>query len=114
MPVASGARAPPNQMCWRAPLRPPHPAAARALAYMGLTAGTPLRELDVDSSRNVGTAYSSTVYFLGVPILLRGRAFGNLYLTEKQEGSFTQADQELVETSTVSFVHKVLGAWARH
>ena len=36
--------------------------------------------------------------FLGVPILLRGRAFGNLYLTEKQESSFTPADQELVET----------------
>jgi LPS-assembly protein len=28
-----------------------------------------VRELDVDGSRNVGTAYNSTVYFLGVPIL---------------------------------------------
>jgi LPS-assembly protein len=28
-----------------------------------------VRELDVDSSRNTGTAYNSTVYFLGVPIL---------------------------------------------
>ena len=36
--------------------------------------------------------------FLGVPILLRGRAFGNLYLTEKDFGPFTEADQELVET----------------
>ena len=36
--------------------------------------------------------------FLGVPILLRGRAFGNLYLTEKQTGPFTADDQELVET----------------
>ena len=36
--------------------------------------------------------------FLGVPILLRGRAFGNLYLTEKASGSFTAEDQELVET----------------
>jgi signal transduction histidine kinase len=36
--------------------------------------------------------------FLGVPILLRGRAFGNLYLAEKQSGSFTAEDQELVET----------------
>ena len=36
--------------------------------------------------------------FLGVPILLRGRAFGNLYLTEKHQGSFTAADQELIET----------------
>lgn len=36
--------------------------------------------------------------FLGVPILLRGRAFGNLYLTEKGSGPFTAEDQELVET----------------
>ena len=36
--------------------------------------------------------------FLGVPIVLRGRAFGNLYLTEKAEGHFTVEDQELVET----------------
>ena len=36
--------------------------------------------------------------FLGVPILLRGRAFGNLYLTEKEAGSFTAEDQGLVET----------------
>jgi signal transduction histidine kinase len=33
--------------------------------------------------------------FLGVPILLRGVAFGNLYLTEK-EGGFTEEDEELV------------------
>ena len=36
--------------------------------------------------------------FLGVPILLRGRAFGNLYLTEKVDGPFTGEDQALVET----------------
>ena len=36
--------------------------------------------------------------FLGVPIVLRGRAFGNLYLTEKRDGSFTAEDQQLVET----------------
>jgi signal transduction histidine kinase len=35
--------------------------------------------------------------FLGVPVLLRGVAFGNLYLTEKEEGaSFTEEDEELV------------------
>jgi LPS-assembly protein len=28
-----------------------------------------VRELDIDSSRNIGTAYSSTLYFLHVPIL---------------------------------------------
>jgi two-component system, NarL family, sensor histidine kinase DevS len=36
--------------------------------------------------------------FLGVPILLRGVAYGNLYLTEKTGGSeFTDDDQELVQ-----------------
>src|ERR671927_571762 len=35
--------------------------------------------------------------FLGVPILLRGVAYGNLYLTEKETGEdFTQEDEELV------------------
>ncbi len=36
--------------------------------------------------------------FLGVPIILRGRAYGNLYLTEKAGGAFTAEDQGLVET----------------
>jgi signal transduction histidine kinase len=36
--------------------------------------------------------------FLGVPILLRGVAYGNLYLTEKTGGdAFTEEDQELVQ-----------------
>jgi signal transduction histidine kinase len=36
--------------------------------------------------------------FLGVPILLRGVAYGNLYLTEKAGGEeFTEQDQELVQ-----------------
>jgi signal transduction histidine kinase len=35
--------------------------------------------------------------FLGVPVRLRGRAYGNLYLTEKAEGPFTAADQKIVE-----------------
>jgi two-component system, NarL family, sensor histidine kinase DevS len=35
--------------------------------------------------------------FLGVPILLRGTAYGNLYLTEKRDGEdFTLADEELL------------------
>src|SRR2546430_1626797 len=35
--------------------------------------------------------------FLGVPILLRGVAYGNLYLTEKQGGdAFSEEDEELV------------------
>lgn len=34
--------------------------------------------------------------FLGVPILVRGTSFGNLYLTDKEGGPFTAADEQLV------------------
>jgi signal transduction histidine kinase len=34
--------------------------------------------------------------FLGVPVLVRGRVFGNLYLTEKRHGSFTAEDEALL------------------
>jgi len=34
--------------------------------------------------------------FLGVPIIVRGQAYGNLYLTEKQGGDFDEADEEAV------------------
>lgn len=34
--------------------------------------------------------------FLGVPILVRGEAYGNLYLTEKEGGEFDEADEEAV------------------
>ncbi|HJU48183.1 MAG TPA: GAF domain-containing protein [Gaiellaceae bacterium] len=34
--------------------------------------------------------------FLGVPILIRGQPFGNLYLTEKSDGSFDQGDEDAV------------------
>ena len=33
--------------------------------------------------------------FLGVPVKLRGVAFGNLYLAEKRDGDFTDDDEEL-------------------
>jgi signal transduction histidine kinase len=35
--------------------------------------------------------------FLGVPIRLRGVAYGNLYLTEKNGGDFTEEDEELTQ-----------------
>src|SRR6266540_2042302 len=42
--------------------------------------------------------------FLGTPVLVRGEAWGNLYLTEKQEGAeFDETDEQLVV---------VLAAWA--
>lgn len=34
--------------------------------------------------------------FLGAPIVIRGEAFGNLYLTEKRGGDFDEADEQAV------------------
>ena len=40
--------------------------------------------------------HPSMTTFLGVPVLLRGVAYGNLYLTEKADGApFTEEDEEL-------------------
>jgi signal transduction histidine kinase len=41
--------------------------------------------------------------FLGVPILIRGEAWGNLYLTDKRGGQFDEADEEAAV---------LLAAWA--
>ena len=60
----------------------------------------PLRLADLSADpRSVGfPAHHPEMHtFLGVPILLRGRAFGNLYLTEKAGGQeFTAEDEEVV------------------
>jgi signal transduction histidine kinase len=34
--------------------------------------------------------------FLGVPVMIRGQAWGNLYLTEKADGEFDEADEEAI------------------
>lgn len=57
----------------------------------------PLRLHDIaDDPRSVGFPQNHPPMstFLGVPILLRGVAYGNLYLTEKEGGDFTQEDQD--------------------
>jgi signal transduction histidine kinase len=56
-----------------------------------------LRNL-ADDARSVGFPpnHPPMTSFLGVPILLRGIAYGNLYLTEKRGGDFTDADEEIV------------------
>jgi two-component system, NarL family, sensor histidine kinase DevS len=60
----------------------------------------PLRLHDLtEDPRSVGfpPGHPPMRSFLGVPILLRGVAYGNLYLTEKQNGEdFTHEDEELV------------------
>lgn len=44
--------------------------------------------------------------FLGMPVRIRGTVWGNLYLTEKMEGPFTAADEEMLEAlaRTAGFV----------
>jgi signal transduction histidine kinase len=61
----------------------------------------PLRLHDIaDDPRSVGFPRNHPPMrtFLGVPIVLRGVAYGNLYLTEKQGGAdFTRDDEELTQ-----------------
>ena len=77
---------------------PPH---GRGILGALITDASPLRlHAIADDPRSVGfpANHPPMGTFLGVPVLLRGTAYGNLYLTEKEDGSdFTQEDQELVE-----------------
>ncbi|HET7571921.1 MAG TPA: GAF domain-containing protein [Gaiellaceae bacterium] len=61
---------------------------------------TPLRLHDLgDDPRSVGfpPGHPPMRSFLGVPVALRGVAYGNLYLTEKEGGAdFTQEDEDAV------------------
>ena len=60
----------------------------------------PLRLRDIsDDPRSVGfpASHPTMRSFLGVPVLLRGVAYGNLYLTEKASGDFTEEDEEIVQ-----------------
>ncbi|MEA2253157.1 MAG: hypothetical protein QOJ82_801 [Solirubrobacteraceae bacterium] len=57
----------------------------------------PLRLSDVgEHARSYGfpLGHPPMHSFLGVPISIRGVAYGNLYLTEKAGGEFTQSDEE--------------------
>ncbi len=57
----------------------------------------PLRLSDVGShpqSFGFPLAHPPMTTFLGVPILIEGLAWGNLYLTEKARGEFTDDDEE--------------------
>jgi signal transduction histidine kinase len=60
---------------------------------------TPLRLADVGShpsSYGFPPGHPPMSTFLGVPIRIRGAAWGNLYLAEKAEGEFTDADEETI------------------
>jgi signal transduction histidine kinase len=76
---------------------PPH---GRGILGVLIREAEPLRLHDLaDDPRSVGFPpnHPPMRSFLGVPVMLRGVAYGNLYLTEKAEGDdFTDDDQELV------------------
>ncbi len=66
----------------------------------------PLRLADVGqhpSSYGFPAAHPVMRSFLGVPIQIRGQAWGNLYLTEKEDGEFSERDEEAAV---------ILGDWA--
>jgi len=57
----------------------------------------PLRMTDVgESPASYGfpAGHPRMKSFLGVPIVIRGEAWGNLYLTEKKSGEFTEDDEQ--------------------
>jgi signal transduction histidine kinase len=75
---------------------PPH---GRGILGVLITDSRPLRLHDLtEDPRSVGfpPGHPPMHSFLGVPIVLRGVAYGNLYLTEKEGGDFTEEDEELV------------------
>jgi signal transduction histidine kinase len=76
---------------------PPH---GRGILGVLIRDATPLRLHDIaEDPRSVGFPpnHPPMRSFLGVPVMLRGVAYGNLYLTEKEGGEdFTDEDQELV------------------
>src|SRR5436190_14172071 len=76
---------------------PPH---GRGILGVLIREAEPLRLRDLsEDPRSVGfpPGHPPMRSFLGVPILLRAVAYGNLYLTEKEDGSdFTAEDEEIV------------------
>lgn len=63
--------------------------------------GKPLRLREIsDHPRSYGFPehHPPMRAFLGVPIMVRGRIFGRLYLTEKFEGEFTKDDERIALT----------------
>jgi signal transduction histidine kinase len=75
---------------------PPH---GRGILGVLIRDARPLRLHDLTQDpRSVGfpPGHPPMHSFLGVPIVLRGVSFGNLYLTEKEGGDFTDEDEDLV------------------
>jgi signal transduction histidine kinase len=72
----------------------------------------PLRVVDVGqhpSSYGFPAGHPVMRGFLGVPIVIRGEVWGNLYLTEKQDSEFTERDEEaatmLADSAAIAIDH---------
>src|SRR4051812_50118318 len=64
-----------------------------------ITEPYPLRIGDLSehpSSVGFPPHHPSMLSFLGVPVLVRGQAYGNLYMTEKLHGEFTAEDEAVL------------------
>lgn len=78
-----------------------HPPQGRGLLKAVLEAQEPIREADIaDHPQSVGfpAGHPSMTAFLGVPIKIEDQVLGNLYLTDKTDGSeFDKGDEELIQ-----------------
>src|SRR5207247_8891068 len=71
----------------------------RGILGVLITDAQPLRLSEIaDDPRSVGFPpnHPPMRSFLGVPVLAGGQVFGNLYLTEKEGGDFTEDDEHVV------------------
>ena len=86
-----------DEQTYRAIGELPH---GRGILGVLVSDATPLRLHDIaEDPRSVGfpPGHPPMKTFLGVPVLLRNFAYGNLYLTEKEDGTdFDAEDEELV------------------
>jgi two-component system, NarL family, sensor histidine kinase DevS len=83
-----------------------HLPTGRGVLGVLITDPRPLRLANVaDHPRSYGfpSHHPPMSSFLGVPVTIRGQAYGNLYLTEKEDGEFDEVDEESVV---------VLAGWA--
>ena len=67
-----------------------------AASHAPIMCPPPLRIADAGLHRHAHwrpDEHATTRSFLGAPLLIRGEVWGNLHLTEKVEGEFTEADE---------------------
>jgi signal transduction histidine kinase len=76
----------------------------RGLIGHVIETGRPYRTSDIASDPNscgFPPGHPEMTSFLGVPLLHKGKAVGNLYLTDKETGEFTEQDQDAIQAFAV-------------